>query len=163
MGAGEHFIKKAYQAIFQQDFEQAIDHFKKAIAVEPANASFYYRLSITYARSNKLMEAIEQAEKALSLDEENVSFKYYLDALYSRYLSQQAFSFIKNGENLEQTIEFFNRAISLNPLNVEAYILLAVALQKSGQKKDAEQVILKALRLDPHHQDLRQLLSQLLS
>ncbi|WP_230876148.1 tetratricopeptide repeat protein [Paenibacillus validus] len=62
---GELAIKKAYESILNHDFEQAIGWFERAIALNPNNASYHYKLSITYARSNKLSKAIRHAEQEI--------------------------------------------------------------------------------------------------
>ena len=55
---GENQIQKAYESILGHDFEKAIEWFEKAIAEEPNNAAYHYKLSITFARSNKLIKPL---------------------------------------------------------------------------------------------------------
>jgi Flp pilus assembly protein TadD len=47
---------------------QAISEFKDAVAKEPANASFHYRLGLAYAQNGDLAEARRTLERALELN-----------------------------------------------------------------------------------------------
>ncbi|WP_077997230.1 tetratricopeptide repeat protein [Paenibacillus larvae] len=64
---GEQEIQKAYQALLDNDFEQAIDCFEQAVRRDPLNADFHYKLSISCARSGKLKKALAHARDALRL------------------------------------------------------------------------------------------------
>ena len=50
---GESCIRKAYEFIFNSDFEEAIHWFELAIEAEPDNASYYHKCAVSCARSGK--------------------------------------------------------------------------------------------------------------
>ncbi|MDT2191680.1 hypothetical protein [Paenibacillus larvae] len=64
---GEQEIQKAYQALLDNDFEQAIDCFEQAVRRDPLNADFHYKLSISCARSGKLKKLLLTQEMPCGL------------------------------------------------------------------------------------------------
>ena len=61
----------------QQDgkFDQALEVYKKAIAAQPNEASYYYGIGTCYASKNDLDQAIENYKKAIALNPQEPSFK----------------------------------------------------------------------------------------
>lgn len=161
MAAGREYIREAYSAILHNDFVKAIKYFKLAIECEPNNASYHYKLSITYARSNKITEAIEEAETAVRLRPDLVLYRHHLQQLKSRYLTYLAFGRMEQGERGDDLVHILEDAVSLNPLNMEARLLLAVVFNESGNEKKAIKTLKEILWLDPHHQEAKKYLYQL--
>ncbi|MDF2963523.1 MAG: hypothetical protein K0S39_5258, partial [Paenibacillus sp.] len=95
---GEEQIKKAYESILKHDFEQAVEWFEQAIAIAPDNAAFHYKLSITYARSNKLSKAIEHAKEAVRLEQSEEHYQFHLQHLQAKELIQQAEKYFEEPE-----------------------------------------------------------------
>lgn len=125
---GEDQIQKAYESILSQDFEKAIEWFEKAITAEPDNAAYHYKLSITYARSNKLSNAIEHAAKATDLEQDNQVYRYHLQVLHARELVDKARRQLSTqSEHAERAIFLLKEAIVLDPLTIEAYLILGEA------------------------------------
>src|SRR5690606_22350910 len=58
---GETCMRKAYEAIFQGNFEAAVAWFLQALEREPGNADYHYKSSITIARSGRLDLALRLA------------------------------------------------------------------------------------------------------
>ncbi|MEW9698960.1 tetratricopeptide repeat protein [Paenibacillus sp. SI8] len=154
---GENQIQKAYESILGHDFEKAIEWFEKAIAAEPSNAAYHYKLSITYARSNKLQKAIELASKALELEAHNEAFRYHLQVLHARELIETAQKQLQvETEHAERAIFLLKEAIVLDPLAVEAYLILAEAFAQRRDYVRAYHTITEAIRLEPDHELAKQ-------
>lgn len=158
---GEHEMKQAYAAILESDFEQAIDWFERAIACDPHNASYRYRLSVTCARSGRLAKAIMHAGEAIQLDPDQEEYRQHADALEAKKLVQEAERALENHRGDEAVIESLRTAIALDPLLVEARVLLAFTSWQTGREDEALGALQDALKLDPQHPEARRLLDQI--
>lgn len=159
---GDHKIKQAYKSILDHDFEQAIEWFQQAVNEEPNNAEFHYKLSITYARSDKLPYAIEHARKAVRLQPDQFVFRYHYRNIQARELVQEAGRMMEQGiGELNQAAAMLKQAIQLDDLYVEAYVLLAVAYTGLHRFSLAAATLGEALKLDPQREDAQMLLRQL--
>lgn len=155
---GEQKIQKAYQSILQHDFEKAIEWFEQAVKEHPDNADFRYKLSITYARSNKLNQAIDHAEKAFQLDPESEKYKLHLEHLQSRNYMKEAEKVLNNKQQLHHAASMLSKAVSLDPLAIEAYMLLGSVKIELAEFKEAVEAFREALKLDPQNDQATQLL-----
>ncbi len=159
---GEKEIKKAYEAILDHDFEQAIEWFKQAVALNPGNADYHYKLSITYARSHKLELATVHAKRARELDGDNDEYRFHLHNLNAMELVQQAKESLRQSEDQANlAVTLLDRAIALDPLNVEGHLLLGLAYAQLKDLTKAIQSVKEVLRLDPQHEIAQKLLVDL--
>lgn len=159
---GDHKIKQAYKSILNHDFEQAIEWFQQAVSEEPNNAEYHYRLSITYARSNKLISAMEHARHAVRLQPDQFVFRYHYRNVRARELVTEAGRWMENeGGDLNRAVTKLKQAIQLDVLCLEAYVLLAVAYMGLQRYSLAEAAIKEALKLDPQREDILILQQQL--
>jgi tetratricopeptide (TPR) repeat protein len=157
---GEFEIKKAYASILESDFERAIDWFERAVRLDPDNAAYHYKLSVTYARSNKLTRAIEHARSAMKLEPGNDAYKFHADALEAKQLMQGAEKHINGKTEPHIAVEMLKRAILLDPLLIEAFLLLAVAYGELDEFGFALQSAQNAVKLDPQHAEANRLVEE---
>ena len=157
-------IQRAYEAILQHDFERAIESFEKAIEEEPDNASYHYRLSISCARSNKLGKAAHHAERAYHLSPATETYLLHLNAVTARQLLIKAEELMRQEEEqrVNEAIFALKRSLQLNPLSIEAMLMLALAYEKLGKRSEAWQIAHDARKLDPEHKEVIQLHARLL-
>ncbi|MDF2938626.1 MAG: hypothetical protein K0Q90_3999, partial [Paenibacillaceae bacterium] len=87
---GAEAIQRAYEAILRSDFEAAVEWFLEAVAQEPENPDYYYRLSITCARSDKLQAALGYAREALKRSNGESVYQLHLDYLLAKEKAVQA-------------------------------------------------------------------------
>lgn len=161
---GNPNIQKAYESILNHDFEQAIEWFEQAIADEPDNASYHYRLSITFARSNKLAKAVEHAEAACRLDSASEAYRLHQNTVNARMLLYKANELLNGADALSaiKAIHALKQAVQLDPLSVEALLMLSVAYEEAGRLQDALAAAAEAVKLEPHHKEVGEQLEQLL-
>ncbi|HEY0827788.1 MAG TPA: tetratricopeptide repeat protein [Bacilli bacterium] len=158
---GDQFVKKAYASILAHDFEQAISWFEQAIAADPGNASYHYKLSITCARSNKLHKAIEHAQKAIELNKTREEYQFHLYNLRAKDLIIHAGKYLHyDNRNHLMAISLLKQAIALDPLAIEAFLLMGVAYAGLEDYNYAIQAIKEALVLDPQHETASELLTE---
>lgn len=151
---GKKQIQKAYESILGNDFERAIEWFEQAIRLEPSNAEYSYKLSITYARSGKLKPALTYAERACSLDPEQDSYRFHLQHL-------QALDFVRHAEKLADAggskrlklaVRLLNEAVAKDPLCLEAHLLLSAVHAEQGDFQLSAAAIQEVLKLNPQHE-----------
>ncbi|MDX1585109.1 MAG: protein kinase [Balneolaceae bacterium] len=146
-GASEFYIRgRAYlqRTLTGENIENAINSFKKAIALDPDFALAHAALGESYLiRYNKfqdhsdVVEAEKQVKKALDIDDELPAVKLTMGIVH-----------LTAGE-LEKAIEQFNDAITLEPKYVEAYLSLAKAFEEQDRYEKAEETYKKAISLQP--------------
>ncbi|MGM0880439.1 MAG: tetratricopeptide repeat protein [Bacillota bacterium] len=155
---GESCIKKAYEFIFNSDFEQAIYWFEQAIAAEPENASYYHKCAVSCARSSKWAKAKLYAEEALRLDPEHAEYQYHLQTVEARLLLAEADLLLAaEPPKLEEAAELLNQVTVLDPLSFEAFYTLGVVYASLGRLDEAAANAREAMRLDPGHSAARRL------
>jgi Flp pilus assembly protein TadD len=158
---GEACLKKAYDAILHGDFELALKWFRRAIELDPGNASYYYKASVTCSRSGKAAQAKEWAAKAVELAPEEPVYEMHLKTLEARELIAEARAILEAADpEPDQAIKLLVRAKDLNPLSAEASLLLGHASKSLGDFRSAIGYLLEALQLDPQHAEARRLLRE---
>lgn len=156
---GTEAMKKAYLAILRSDFEQAIGWFEEAIALEPGNAAYHYRLSITCARSNRLQAALTHAEKAIALAPDDPSYRFHLDNLRAKERVAEVKALLdQGGSQLYLAHALLKEAVLLDPLSIEARFLLGVVSGELGEYQEAIASLKETARLSPHYEGVHKLL-----
>lgn len=149
---GHEHIQKAYEAILAHDFELALAHFSRAIELEPSNAAYHYKISITYARNNKLQQALHHAETACLLNEADKEYRQHLQYLRARKLIYKAEKFFAHSKDqLIEAIALLDKAITLDSLAIEAYLLKGLAHAELKEYNKALTAMRDILKLDPQH------------
>ncbi|MGO4183070.1 tetratricopeptide repeat protein [Paenibacillus sp. MCAF9] len=155
---GESCMKKAYEFIFNSDFEQAIYWFEKAIEVEPENAFYYHTCAVSCARSGKWTKAKQHAESAVRLAPELAEYRYHLQTVEAGILQAEAnFLLAKVPPELHEAAPLLERAALLDPLSFDAFYTLGVLYASLSQYDKAVINAREAMRLDPSHSAARRL------
>jgi len=157
---GEEGIRRAYESILRGDFEQAIEWFEQAIALEPDNAAYHYKLSITCARSSRLSKAMEHAREALRLDPDNQAYTFHMNHLEAMEFAVQAEKLLEQQGQAYMAAALLREAVRLDPLSSRAYLLLSVAYGEQEDFALAVQALQEALRLNPEDEMARKLLGK---
>ncbi|WP_068499542.1 tetratricopeptide repeat protein [Paenibacillus kribbensis] len=161
----EEYVQKAYQCILQNDFEQAVEWFEKAISAQPDHAEHYFRCSVTYARSGRLEQALTYAERAVRLAPHQNEYVLHLHAQQARQLTEKARKMLDVDKTTPQlhrdAILLLEQAIALDPLCGDAFMLLALIYDELNEYKLAVQAALEAAALFPHNVQLVNLMKKL--
>lgn len=157
---GESCIKKAYEAILDGDYEQAIGWFEEAIELEPDHASHHYKCSITCLRSGKTQKALYHAERAAALDPASDEFRFQLQTVQAKLLVREVEALLgKTPPETDRAIEKLKYAAMLDPLNVEVLLLLGATYASLKRYEEAAEYAQEAMKLDPHHSAAQRLLA----
>ena len=82
-----HVLEQQYEATGQSDTaQQAIDAYKKALALSPNSSVIKERLAEIYAKSQHIREAVAEAQEALTVDPSDLDAHRLLARIYIRNL-----------------------------------------------------------------------------
>ena len=140
---GLHFHNK----LTPNDTKKAIECFEKAIILEPDYAHAYAMVASGYAflgatgqmqPKEAFQEVHKYSDKALQLD----------SSLAAGYTAKGS-AYLFYDWKWEQAYNSLLKAIELNPASTGAYLLLSFYYLSTGQKKEAVDIMEKALQVDP--------------
>jgi len=95
--------------LHQRRVDDAIDHFQKAVALEPESTSFHVGLGVAYCKAGRVDEAIKQFQKALEIAPNLAEAQYNL-----------GYSLLQARRVDEATIHF-QKALAIEPGFAEAH------------------------------------------
>ncbi len=155
---GESCVRRAYEYIWNGDFEAAIYWFEQAIAAEPDRSSYYHKCAVSCARSGKWQKARLHAEAALALEPEHEEYRYHLQVINARLLYEEAQLLIASEPSrLLEAEPLLVQSTQLDPLSFEASYTLALVYAELGRLDEAIANVREALKLEPGHTAARRL------
>jgi len=123
------FFELGNDAFDGEDYEKAINHYKKALGLEPENLGLLYNLSLSLFEINDYQSSIEISNK-LILSQDNSFFEL---SLFNRGNCYQKL------KEYEKAVVDFAAIIELYPDDANAYFNRANAREKLGDAKGAEE------------------------
>ena len=106
-------------------FDEAVQAFREALKMNPANASAHYNLGLALYRKGLFDEAVQAFREALKISPENANAHTNLGiALYREGL-------------LDEAIQTYRDALKISPQDPLAHLNLGIALQNKGLTSDA--------------------------
>ncbi len=121
-------------------FDEAIEHFNRAIQIDPGTANAYNNLGFTFIQQGKFDKAEPQLIKALQLDPNNAKIHYQ----FARILTKK--------NNFEKAVTHLKEALRLDPNYIEPVNNLAwfLATHKQAEFYDPNEAIRIASRACEH-------------
>jgi Flp pilus assembly protein TadD len=117
--------------------EAAIEHYRRAVVIEPGNASAHFNLGTLLSARNERAAAIDEYRQAIRLASQYPEFHYNLgNALAGA------------GQNAE-AIEAFEQAVKLDPTLAQAHYNLGYLLTDIGKTQEAIGNYQQAVRFAP--------------
>jgi tetratricopeptide (TPR) repeat protein len=141
-------VMKAAQAddeIKSDKLQDAIGHYKEAVAAQPNNANFKYKLALALHQSGDADGERAQLEQAIQLDPNLAGAQNELGYLLSR-----------SGDSAG-AIQHFQSAVHAAPSYLDAWINLAAEFAMTGRFPEAHDAIAMALKLDPQDERAQKL------
>jgi len=119
--------------------DEAIDYFQKAIDLDPHNSLYQSNTGLAYTSLMKWPEAEEAIMKAIDSDPENALYYNDLGNVYYR------------NNRFKDAVKCYQKAISLKPDIAVYHSNLGLAYTNLEQWEDAEKSVMQAISLDPHN------------
>ena len=123
-------------------------------AVEADPTQPYGYVGLTFVHINRYRWGWTDEDPIIELDAARNYARKAVQVAPEYYDAHTAMAYmhIQEGE-LEKSVARFRKALELNPNDTSAMAALAEALTYGGQAKEAEELMLRVVRLDPLHQD----------
>lgn len=133
-----------------ENFEQAVEHFRATVALDPENAFAFNNLAYLFSeRGSNLKEGLELVERALELDPEN-----------SAFLDTKGWLFYRLGR-YDEADAFVSKAIALQPEVGELHLHAGQIALARGRYLAATDHFEKSLTYDPQNQELARTLARI--
>jgi tetratricopeptide (TPR) repeat protein len=134
----EAWASAAANADDRQSFDDAETKFRRAIEINPNNATARHWYSMLLRDSGRLDEARQQIEQAIALDPLSTAMRHALGSV----LEAQG--------RFRESADAYRKAITIDPLQPGSYLMLATLTGYAlGRPADAVALVRKALELDP--------------
>lgn len=133
-----------YQALQGGKFEEAIAHYRLAVATDPKSAAAWYNLGIAYESLHRDREAVDAYKHAYEIDPHDTRHR----AVYiaeSRKLGLEA---AQRGEH-EAAVQFLSVATDMEPDEPMTWLILSRSYQAIGKTVEAEKARAEAVKAEP--------------
>lgn len=134
----EH-VQQGRDFLRQDRFDEAIAEFQAVVAANPRSMSTYFDIASAYLEKGDPEPARQAMAQVLSLDSQNARAYTMMGIIEGRL------------GNFAAAFPLLQRAMDLNPRQVDAAIAAAGLWEQKGELEKAETVIRKALQLIPTH------------
>ncbi|MCX7677971.1 MAG: tetratricopeptide repeat protein [Spirochaetes bacterium] len=140
------FLTEAERAYAEGNELKALERYRKAVKENPAHLDVYFKISEIYLRMKDYQKSVRWLEKVTYIRPDcELAFVRLGNLYYTAPLS-------KNKKFLfDMAILNLNNALSLNPHNKDALLLLADIYYKSGKLAEAEKLYKKIEEIDNGH------------
>jgi tetratricopeptide (TPR) repeat protein len=157
-----HISQEQFEATGEQNYaDQAIDYYKKALALHPGGVIIQLKMAQTYAESQHLREAVETAQNILKVHPDSVETHQLLARIYVRSLGELGAN-ANQHQALEKAAEQYETILKLDPSDTDAGLWLARLYRFENQPDKAAAVLERLLKRDPTNQELLAQYAQLL-
>jgi len=130
-----HFVEGTS---FEEDGEmsKALEAYRKVLNVDPGQSELASRVAALLARQNDFPQAIDVLKDAIAKNPNESEPYLQLAFIYAKYLKKT-----------DQAVDYANRAIALDPRNIEAYQRLYEIELDAGEGKKALQSLDRAAKV----------------
>jgi len=172
-------MKEAGKARFRrQEYDGAIETFRKVIALDPSGDEPYYYIGLAHKEKKRYPAALDSLRQAAILAPDKADRQFWLGILYAQLdstslakqrLSQSValdsagnFAGVANrqlgfyellAKRYDEAIRLLERAVALNDKDTQAWVWLGQGYQNAGRSAKAIEAYRKALSLDPRQAD----------
>jgi tetratricopeptide (TPR) repeat protein len=135
----EALAKYVEGAAYEEDgeMEKALAAYRQVLNVDPGQAELASRVAALLARQDDFPQAIDILKDAVKASPKAPEPYLQLAFIYAKYLRKT-----------DQAVDYVNRAISIDPTNIEAYQRLYEIYLTIGEEQKARSVIERAVKVD---------------
>jgi tetratricopeptide (TPR) repeat protein len=117
------------------EIDKALEAYQKVLNVDPGQAGLAARVAALLSRQDQFPQAIDILKDAIKVNPQAPEPYLQLAFIYAKYLKKT-----------DQAVEFANRAITLDPTNIEAYQRLFEIELAAGREKQALESLERAAK-----------------
>lgn len=130
-----HFVEGA---AFEEngEIDKALEAYRKVLNVDPGQSDLAVRVAALLARQDDFPQAIDILKDAIKANPKDAGPYLQLAFIYAKYLNKT-----------DQALDYANRAINLDPRNIDAYQRFYEIELAAGEEKKALQVLDRALKV----------------
>jgi tetratricopeptide (TPR) repeat protein len=139
----------------------AIDSYKKALAIEPNSPAIMERLAEVDAESQRIRDSVSEAQEVLKIDPDNLAAHRLLARIYVRSLGDLSDGAAQATE-VEKAVNELQQVLKLAPDDAESGLWLSRLYRAQNKPDDAEKVLRNVLQKAPDDGQALEQLSQLL-
>src|SRR5438876_1083651 len=143
-----HF-SKARMLDDQGQAAQAIEEYKKALALDPNNSLILSEMAESYLRNNRLREAVDVAQKAIQADRDNIEAHKILSTVYLQVIGRANAQQPPSTETINNAIREFEEIIRIDPTERQSFLMLGRLYQIKGERDKAADIYKKFLGVEP--------------
>ena len=141
------------EAFTKQNYDEAIVYFKSYLEKSPQDGEAHLQLGRAQLKKGDLREAINQFKESMKLNPEVEATR----ALIKKSIFDEAHVFLSEGKQ-EKGMRYLTAYITLNPDDVDTYILLTREFIKMDSTRNAINSLNKAVSIDSTHPEVVELL-----
>lgn len=130
------YLKLAELEFYFQNFNKTNEYLDKALSIDPINAKAYFIRGMVSKENTDTLLAIKAFQIAIEYDPEYYHAYMQLGLIFASRKNPLA-------------ADYFNNAIKVNPLSIEAYYALGMFYQNSELYNEAIETYYKILKYDP--------------
>jgi Flp pilus assembly protein TadD len=138
VGRTDILLKRAHQASEAGRLEEAVQHCRRIIAIDPTDAAVRNLLGMALGKLGEISAAIEQFDNSLRLDPDQAVVWHNRGIALSRI------------GHVPEAIACFDRMIALRPDELSGYVMRAAALYFIGRFEDAVAAYEKLILIEPN-------------
>lgn len=139
-------IASAYQNTGNR--ELAIEYYKKALDLKPADSDIAYYIGVLYAEGEDYDSAQEYLKKSVALNKNNTKASEYLDSIISQLNTNSLNEAISlyEAQNYDESLNLLNKLIVSDPMNAYAYYYRGMIYDTKENKPEAVNNFKSALK-----------------
>jgi tetratricopeptide (TPR) repeat protein len=131
---------------------RAIEEFNIALRHDPNSSYLSLELADLYAMTGRWQNAVDEAEAAVSRSPNDATARRLLGRLYLRLLGADRRGQVPEGLD-QRAIQKFERLIEEHPDDIRSYLVLAQLYRITDDNAKAEEILKRAVALDPESAD----------
>lgn len=133
-------LEAGLEAHAEGDLTAAAASYEETLEYDPDNKFAFYNLALIDAASGNYGLAEEKYRAALESDPD------YEPALFN-------LAILRTGKDPQEAISLYKRAVASEPEDASAWLNLGLLLRASGQEKEGNKAVAKAIALNPKLKD----------
>ncbi|MDD5626904.1 MAG: tetratricopeptide repeat protein [Patescibacteria group bacterium] len=140
----------------ENNYNQALEAFKKAVELKPDYLAAHYYLALIYENKKQFDEALEQIGAAYQIAPQNQDIIYELGRVSYNKAMVGDHNDLKNNLDFQRALDAFNLVVSQNANHANALYSLGLAYESLGEIGKALENIRRVQELNPDNEQIRQ-------